>query len=95
MLVFWVCFACVSGVLGLCIELRFKHCLVCGACELQACRALFQAGSLRCGDQVWRLYGRSHGDEDAFSGFLVTWDVHKALLLRWQPTSDTLHAKPH
>jgi hypothetical protein len=57
-------------------------------------RALGQAGTLTWDGQVWCLHDQDAGVEDAMGGVFVALDVQKALLLRWQPTSDTLHAKP-
>ena len=57
-------------------------------------RALGQAGTLTWDGQVWCLHGQGSGYEDTLGGVHVALDVQKALLLRWQPTSDTLHAKP-
>jgi hypothetical protein len=57
-------------------------------------RALGQIGSLTWDGQVWCLHDQRLGLEDALGDVHVVLDVQKALLLRWQPTSDTLHAKP-
>jgi toxin CptA len=57
-------------------------------------RALDQAGTLTWDGQVWCLHDQGLGFEDALGDVHVAFDVQKALLLRWQPTSDTLHAKP-
>jgi hypothetical protein len=40
------------------------------------------------------LYDQGFGMEDALGDVSVVLDVQKALLLRWQPASDTLHTKP-
>ena len=56
--------------------------------------ALGQAGTLTWDGQVWCLHDQGLGFEDALGDVHVALDVQKALLLRWQPTSDTLHAKP-
>ena len=59
-------------------------------------RALGQAGTLTWDGQVWCLHDLSQGQdhEDALGDVHVALDVQKALLLRWQPASDTLNAKP-
>jgi hypothetical protein len=57
-------------------------------------RALGQAGTLTWDGQVWCLNDQGLGHEDALGEVHVALDVQKALLLRWQPTSDKLHAKP-
>ena len=61
-------------------------------------RALAQAGTLTWDGQVWCLHdlnqGQGQGHEDALGEVHVALDVQKALLLRWQPASDTLNAKP-
>ena len=57
-------------------------------------RALGQAGTLTWDGQVWCLHDQGLGFEDVLGDVHVALDVQKALLLRWQPTSDTLHAKP-
>ena len=57
-------------------------------------RALGQAGTLTWDGQVWCLHDQGLGHEDALGAVHVALDVQKALLLRWQPTSDKLHAKP-
>jgi len=58
-------------------------------------RALGHTGTLSWDGQVWCLHDQGSGNhEDALGEVHVALDVQKALLLRWQPTSDTLHAKP-
>jgi hypothetical protein len=57
-------------------------------------RALGQAGTLTWDGQVWCLHDLNQGHEDALGEVHVALDVQKALLLRWQPASDTLNAKP-
>jgi hypothetical protein len=57
-------------------------------------RALDQAGTLTWDGQVWCLHDQGLGLEDALGDVHVALDVQKALLLRWQPTSDTLKPKP-
>ncbi len=57
-------------------------------------RALGQAGMLTWDGQVWCLHDQGLGFEDVLGDVHVALDVQKALLLRWQPTSDTLDAKP-
>ena len=57
-------------------------------------RALGQAGTLTWDGQVWCLHDLNQGHEDALGEVHVALDVQKALLLRWQPASDTLSAKP-
>ncbi len=63
------------------------------AALLGAClgwRALGQAGTLTWDGQVWCLQTHGSGHEDALGEVSVALDVQKALLLRWQPTSDKL-----
>lgn len=57
-------------------------------------RVLGQAGTLTWDGQVWCLHDQGLGLEDALGDVHVALDVQKALLLRWLPASDTLHAKP-
>ena len=57
-------------------------------------RALHQAGTLTWDGQVWGLHDQGLDIEDALGEAYVVLDMQKALLLRWQPASDTLHAKP-
>ena len=57
-------------------------------------RALGQAGMLTWDGQVWCLHDQGLGFQDALGEVSVVLNVQKALLLRWQPASDTLHAKP-
>lgn len=57
-------------------------------------RALGQAGTLTWDGQVWCLQTHGHGQEDALGEVSVALDVQKALVLRWQPASDTLSSKP-
>jgi hypothetical protein len=59
----------------------------------QGCRALGQQGMLTWDGQVWCLHDQGTGLEDTLGEVYVMLDVQKALLLRWQPTSDTLNAK--
>ena len=56
-------------------------------------RALQQAGMLTWDGQVWCLHDQGAGHEDALGEVHVMLDVQKALLLRWQPASDTLNGK--
>lgn len=65
---------------------------VLGACS--GWRALAQAGTLTWDGQVWCLQIHGSGHEAAWGEIRVALDVQKALLLRWQPASDTLNAKP-
>ena len=53
-----------------------------------------QIGVLTWDGQVWCLHDQGLGLEDALGEVRVMLDVQKALLLRWQPASDTLHAQP-
>ena len=53
-------------------------------------RALGQAGTLTWDGQVWCMQTHGSGHEDALGEVSVALDVQKALLLRWQPTSDKL-----
>jgi hypothetical protein len=77
--------------------LTFAWCMAVIAAALGAllgCRALCQVGTLTWDGQVWCLHDLGSGHEDALGEVRVALDVQKALLLRWQPASDTLHAKP-
>jgi hypothetical protein len=65
---------------------------VLGACL--GWRALGQPGTLIWDGQVWCLQTQGSGHEDILGELSVVLDVQKALLLRWQPASDTLNAKP-
>jgi hypothetical protein len=58
--------------------------------------ALGQVATLTWDGQVWCLHDSNQGLslEGALGEVNVALDVQKALLLRWQPASDTLHAKP-
>ena len=60
----------------------------------QGWRALKALGVLTWDGQVWCLHDQGANHEDALGEVHVMWDVQKALLLRWQPASDTLRAKP-
>ena len=51
------------------------------------------SGVLTWDGQVWRLHGPVAGLNEATGEVWVAWDAQKALLLRWQPASDTLRAK--
>jgi hypothetical protein len=42
--------------------------------------------------QVWCLHSASRHLNDQLGSVEVCWDVQKALLLKWQPSSDTLGA---
>jgi len=67
------------------------------AAVLGAClgwRAFKQAGTLTWDGQVWCLQTLGAGHEDVLGEVSVVLDVQKALLLRWQPASDTLNTKP-
>jgi hypothetical protein len=57
-------------------------------------RALKHEATLTWDGQVWCLHDQSPAREDALGEVRVALDVQKALLLHWQPASDTLHAKP-
>jgi hypothetical protein len=57
-------------------------------------QTLGQRGVLTWDGQAWCLHDQTTGHEDALSEPQVIWDVQKALLLRWQPASDTLHSQP-
>jgi len=65
---------------------------VLGACL--GWRALGQPGTLTWDGQVWCLQTQCSEHEDTLGEVSVVLDVQKALLLRWQPASDTLKAKP-
>ena len=58
--------------------------------------AWHRTGTLTWDGQVWCLSGPVAGLDaaDVTGEVDVAWDVQKALLLRWQPASDTLRAKP-
>jgi toxin CptA len=56
-------------------------------------RALREVGMLTWDGQVWCLHDQGLGHEDALGEVRVALDVQKALLLRWQPASDTLKGK--
>jgi len=57
-------------------------------------RALGQRGMLTWDGQIWCLHDQGADHQDALGEVHVMWDVQKALLLYWQPTSDTLSGKP-
>lgn len=57
-------------------------------------RALGHVGALTWDGQVWCLHDQGTGYDDALGKVRVALDVQKALLLRWEPASDTLQAKP-
>lgn len=42
--------------------------------------------------QVWCLHSASNQADDQFGAVQVCWDVQKALLLKWVPSSDKLSA---
>jgi hypothetical protein len=78
--------------------LTFVWCVAVVAATLGAFfgwRALGQEGTLTWDDQVWCLHdlNQGQGHEDTLGEVHVALDVQKALLLRWQPASDTLNAK--
>ena len=56
-------------------------------------QALRMRAMLTWDGQVWCLHDHNTGDEDALGVVHVALDVQTALLLRWQPASDTLNAK--
>ncbi len=56
--------------------------------------SLQHIGTLSWNGQVWCLHGRGDAWEDELGMLQVVLDVQEALLLRWQPASDTLHAQP-
>jgi toxin CptA len=57
--------------------------------------SLKQVGMLTWDGQIWCLHDQGTGHEDDLGEVRVMLDVQRALLLRWQPTSDTLRAKSH
>ena len=57
-------------------------------------QALRQVGCLIWDGETWSLHALSATGEGVLGAVHVVLDVQKALLLRWQPTSDTLNAKP-
>jgi len=89
----------VSGVVGLGVGSRFAlawyvataSAVVAGCLGWQALR---MRAMLTWDGQVWCLHDHNTGDEDALGVVHVALDVQTALLLRWQPASDTLNAKP-
>jgi hypothetical protein len=60
----------------------------------QGWRALGQQGLLTWDGQVWCFHDLGENVDDALGEVRVMLDVQKALLLRWEPASDTLPAKP-
>jgi len=56
-------------------------------------QALRMRAMLTWDGQVWCLHDHNTGDEDTLGVVHVALDVQTALLLRWQPASDTLNAK--
>ncbi len=56
--------------------------------------AIDDQAALSWDGQVWCLYDQREGCEDTLGEVQVMLDVQKALLLRWEPVSDTLLAKP-
>jgi hypothetical protein len=56
-------------------------------------QALRMRAMLTWDGQVWCLHDHNTCDEDALGVVHVALDVQTALLLRWQPASDTLNAK--
>jgi hypothetical protein len=71
-------------------------CVAAGAAWLavhQGLQALRHTSTLTWDGQVWCLHDQNSGREDALGEVHVALDVQKALLLRWLPTSDTLHAQ--
>lgn len=70
--------------------------LACAAAMVGAwsgARTLRQTATLVWDGQVWCLHSQSQGAEDAFGTVQAVVDLQKALLLHWQPTSDTLPVK--
>ena len=57
--------------------------------------SLKQVSMLTWDGQIWCLHDQGTGHEDDLGEVRVMLDMQGALLLRWQPTSDTLRAKPH
>ena len=57
-------------------------------------QALLMRARVTWDGHVWCLHDQNSGAEDALGVVHVALDVQTALLLRWQPASDTLHAKP-
>jgi hypothetical protein len=57
--------------------------------------SLKQVGMLTWDGQIWCLHDQGAGHEDDLGEVGVMLDVQRALLLRWQPTSDTLRAKSY
>ena len=57
-------------------------------------QALRQVGCLIWDGETWSLHALSATGEGVLGAVHVVLDVQKALLLRWQPASDTLNAKP-
>jgi len=57
-------------------------------------KSLQFTGTLSWDGQVWCLHGRGDALDDALGEVHVACDMQQALLLRWQPASDTLQAPP-
>jgi toxin CptA len=57
-------------------------------------RSLQHQATLTWDGHVWCLHGANTAREDALGQVHVALDAQKALLLRWQPTSDTRQSKP-
>jgi hypothetical protein len=84
-----------AWALNLCLSIVWSIAVAAAALGvLLGWRALGQAGMLTWDGQVWCLHDQGLGFQDALGVVSVVLDVQKALLLRWQPASDTLHAKP-
>ena len=98
------CFACLlfcaCSVLGAWLALQpLQSTMVLSAvcvwvASLRGWKSLQDIGTLSWDGQVWCLHDRGGQREDELGVLQVALDVQQALLLRWQPTSDTLHAKP-
>ena len=71
------CVAALASALGVCMGWRASQ----------------HAGTLTWDGQVWCLHGQSRASEDALGQVQVSLDMQRALLLRFQPVSETLHAK--
>ena len=96
----YVFFTCVASAVWLAWALSQEPgaALWFGACALAAAgvggwRALRPTDVTLIWDgQVWCLHSASNQVDDQWGVVEVCWDVQKALLLKWQPSSDTLSA---
>jgi len=91
---------CAVAVLGIWLHQQSLNAAMAlsGLCTVAASvlgwKSLQHIGTLSWNGQVWCLHSRGDTWEDELGALQVVLDVQQALLLRWQPASDTLHAKP-